>query len=376
MRFALARLEEEIRVNALELFIMSCPSDANRRRPKAFRLFAALVSCFFCLCVYAEDAIDSLHEAAKAGDADAIRRLVAGGVDVNAVKDGSTPLLTATNWNRYEAVEALVALGADVNYRVGQWTPLIKATGRDTRIVKAVIEAGADVNYSDPIFGSSALLGAARNSPKTFEQLAKDGHYSGPLPNSVETARLLIAADADVNHKNNNGETALRIAIESDNIEIVRLLLERDVDVNDHNPITPESRTYTQADDPVLLDAISGDPDIQTVIVAMLLNAGADPNYRNPRPYDASFDSSGKTIDGYTALTFATRWGYLPVVELLLQHGADACLARVDGALAAMIAEEHKFDLVAKAIRRYTKDPCRRSPTSAAGSERSRHTVC
>ena len=41
----------------------------------------------------AEDAIDSLHEAAKTDDVATIRRLVAGGLDVNAAKEGSSPCL-------------------------------------------------------------------------------------------------------------------------------------------------------------------------------------------------------------------------------------------------------------------------------------------
>jgi ankyrin repeat protein len=308
---------------------------------------------------YAEDGFDSLQEAAKTGDIATIRRLVAGGLDVNAAKERDSPLLTATNWNRYEAVQTLIALGADVNYKVGQWTPLMRAVGRDTRIVKALIDAGADVNYVDPFLGKSPLSYVAQNSPGIFEQLRKKGVYSGPFPDSVETTRLLIEAGADVNHREKNGLTVLRIAVSSCNTEIVRLLLKRGTDVNGHNPTTSDSRTYTYTDDPILLDAVAGYPGISADIVANLLDAGADPNYREPRPYDASFDSSGKTTDGYTALTFAARWGYLPIVELLLRHGADPCLARADGALAATIAEEQKFSRIANAIGQHANGACK-----------------
>lgn len=330
----------------------------RRHLTRAPRLFAALVWCFFCMHAYAEDPVDSLHEAAKTGDVATIRRLVAGGLDVNAAREGGSPLLAATNWNRYEAVETLIALGADVNYKVGQWTPLMRAVGRDTRIVKALIDAGADVNYVDPIFGKSPLSYVAQNSPGIFEQLTKTGGYSGAFPDSVATTWLLVEAGADVNHKEKNGLTALRIAVSSNNAEIVRLLLKHDADVSSHTSVSRDSRTYTSTDNPILLDAVSGYPRISADIVANLLDAGADPNYREPRPYDASFDSSGKTTDGYTALTFAARWGYLPIVELLLRHGADPCLARADGALAATIADEHKFSRAAKAIGQRAKGMC------------------
>jgi len=294
--------------------------------------------------------IESLHAAAKNGTASEIQALVSSGVDVDAVKDGGTPLLTATNWNNYEAVKALVALKANVNFAVGQWTPLIRAAGRDTRIVKLLIDSGADVNYADPVFGYTALSYAANNRPETFEQLAKKGSYKGLYPNTPQTVALLIAAKADVNHRDKFGNTSLRVAVLANNIDIVRLLVKAGADVNEHNP-TPEPHVYTGKDDPVLFDMVSGFPRIHITIADLLLEGGADANFRDPRPFDADFDARGFTSDGYTPLTLAARWGHLPVVELLLNHGADPCVPRDDGAYAASIAEEHGYQQVATMIR-------------------------
>lgn len=321
------------------------------------RSLVALLLFSFLLPANAADPVESLHAAAKRGDTGTIRKLIAEGVAVDALRDEGTPLLTATNWNNYEAATTLIALGADVNYKVGQWTPLIRAVGRDTRIVKSLIEAGANVNYADPVFGYSPLSYVAQNRPETFEQLAKKGSYVGPFPNSVETVRLLVKAGADVNHKDRTGMTPLRGAVLFDNIDIVQVLLQAGADVNERNP-APELRTYTGRDHPVLLDAVSGYPRTTIQLAEMLLKAGADPNYRSFRRYDADSDSKGKTLDGYTALTFSARWGFLPLVELLLKHGADPCLAREDGAVAAVIAEQHKHILVAKMLRQQTKTVC------------------
>ena len=202
--------------------------------------------------------------------------------------------------------DALVALGADVDYRVGQWTPLIKATGRDTRIVKSLIDAGADVN-----------------------------------------------------HKDHSGQTPLRAAILGSNVDIVRLLLKAGADVNERNP-APELHTYGGSDDPVLLLVVSGYPRLPIQITRMLLEAGADPNYRNFRPYYADSESRrGPTTDGYTALTFAARHGYLPVVDLLRKHGADPCLTRQDGAVATTIAKTHKHPRVATRPWKPTETACK-----------------
>jgi hypothetical protein len=120
-------------------------------------------------------------------------------------------------------------------------------------------------------------------------------------------------------------------------------------DVNERN-LTPEARVYTGDDDPVLLDVVSGFPRTHIEIADLLLEAGADANYRNFRPYDANFDAKGITSDGYTSLTLAARWGHLAVVKLLLKYGADPCVPREDGAYAASIAVEHGYQLVAEAI--------------------------
>ena len=55
---------------------------------------------------------DALQGAAKAGDASAIARLVAAGADVERVRSGYTPLMTAAYYGRPAAVRALLAAGA------------------------------------------------------------------------------------------------------------------------------------------------------------------------------------------------------------------------------------------------------------------------
>ena len=59
----------------------------------------------------------SIHDAAKAGDINAVKQHLADGVEVNA-KDslhGETPLHSAAAFGRKEIAELLIAKGADVN---------------------------------------------------------------------------------------------------------------------------------------------------------------------------------------------------------------------------------------------------------------------
>ena len=59
--------------------------------------------------------LGTLHAAAKAGDADAVRDLVAGGADVDQTDArGISALGVAVGFNRLPAVRALLAAGAKV----------------------------------------------------------------------------------------------------------------------------------------------------------------------------------------------------------------------------------------------------------------------
>lgn len=301
---------------------------------------------------------DQLLEAARTGDIPAIQLSIRQGANVNPKnKYGITPLLQAIGQNQTEAVRFLLNNGADPNLNAPFGSPLLEATGRDTEIVRLLIEHGANVNYVHEQYGITPLIEAVKLTAETFTSLKAEGSYKGPVPDIPKTVQLLIDAGANVNHHDSSWDTPLRIAILNNSIAVVGLLLKAGADVDVKNPNT-EEHTYTGADDPVLLDAVSGYPRTSIKITEMLLKAGADPNYRNFRSYNAIFDSKGITMDGYTPLTFAARWGYLPIVKLLLQHGADPCIPRADNMFALEIAKKHKHKSIEKLIQRYEKNKC------------------
>ena len=91
-------------------------------------------------------------EAAKEGDHQALRALVARKADVNASEaDGTTALHWAARSNDEEAVRLLVGAGANVNAanRYGVTPlPLAAGTGNAT-LVETLLKAGADPNADD-----------------------------------------------------------------------------------------------------------------------------------------------------------------------------------------------------------------------------------
>ena len=130
----------------------------------------------------------SIHDAASAGNIEAVQQHLAAGTDVN-VKDnrGRTPLYRATN---KEIAKLLIASGADVNAKdVAGGTPLHAAIGLGHKeTVELLINKGSDVNakvVSGPLQGSTPLDWAItsilfpKGHPETAALLRKHGGKTG-----------------------------------------------------------------------------------------------------------------------------------------------------------------------------------------------------
>jgi ankyrin repeat protein len=101
---------------------------------------------------------------------------------------------------------------------------------------------------------------------------------------------------------------------------------------------------------------LSWDP----TLFRMLLENGADPNYRNPSTFDEESGvgvDSAAPFDGQTALTKAAEMGYFTLARLLLEHGADPGITRSDGMRAADIAHENRHEALAVLIANYARSP-------------------
>jgi cytohesin len=124
--------------------------------------------------------LGALSVDAANGDANAVRKHLAAGTDVNAKDElERTPLYRAAYNGHREISELLITEGADLDAKDGNgWTPLHGAAykGHDS-IVALLIAGGADLNAKDA--DGDTPLDWAKNKPEIADLLRKHGGKAG-----------------------------------------------------------------------------------------------------------------------------------------------------------------------------------------------------
>lgn len=167
--------------------------------------------------------------AAGRGDAAALGRLVAAGAPLDPVDGaGRTPLLIAVEQDHRDAALLLIEAGADINAQAAnQDSPWLQAgaLGR-TEMLRAMIPRKPDFSLRNR-YGGNALIPACERA-------------------HVETVKLLLTTDIDVNHVNDLGWTCLlEIVILGDggprHVEVAKLVLAAGADPNfaDKDGVSP-----------------------------------------------------------------------------------------------------------------------------------------
>jgi cytohesin len=188
------------------------------------------------------DGTTALHWAVYRDDAAMMDRLIAAGANVNiANRNGATPLtLACTNANT-AIVERLLKAGADPKASPSGASPLITCAGAHAvAAVKLLIANGADVDATDSYRNQTPLMWAAAENHAAIvttllEAGAKvDARSTGNFTalmfavrqDARDSVRLLLDAGADVNFTAPNGQSALRIAINNRHYTLASTLVE------------------------------------------------------------------------------------------------------------------------------------------------------
>jgi ankyrin repeat protein len=241
----------------------------------------------------------------RAGDALSVKALLHHGAEVNAKEQmhNQTALMWAASEKRPEVVKVLLEVGADINARSVVYPRTV--TGEETQ--RAGREA---LNYTTLRGGSTALLFAAREG-------------------DVESARLLLAAGANVNDTLPDGNTALLEAAHSGEGAVAALLLEQGADPNNAQV------GYTALHAAVLRGDLA--------LAKALLAHHADPNIvmtkatQTKRANGHEFELLAPML-GATPYTLASQYLECDMMRALAAAGADTRLPKRDGMTPLMLA--------------------------------------
>ncbi|KJV55798.1 ankyrin repeat family protein [Orientia chuto str. Dubai] len=244
----------------------------------------------------------SIHQAAKCGDAETVKCLIAETkINVN-LKDnkGMTPLHYAVARGWIQVVEVLLKENSiDVNLEnpLGM-TPLHYAVcSKNINIVKRLLAAPDIISSARDSDGATAC------------------HYAASL-NCLEIVKLLMNTCSIIDY---SGKNAVHCAAENGNVEIVQYLLEygRNIDVN-----LADARGCS-----ALHYACSGTSKLKLPsLIKLLLEHGTNIDSQN--------------LLGETALHISTSKGYIDAIKTLIQHGSNINLQNNTGDTIMHIAAE------------------------------------
>jgi len=311
-----------------------------------------------------DDGTTALHWAVRANDADLVAALLKKGADASAVnRYGVMPLWLAAINGSAPILEMLLDAGADPRSALPEGESVLMTAARTGGIdaVKVLISRGGDIDAREQTYGQTALMwAAAENHADAVRVLVAAGaklnlqseifdpparwSLSSPVKGgftalmfaarqgALDSVRVLVAAGADLNLAEPDGITPLLLATINGHYDVGAFLAESGADVNrtDQAGVSP----LYQAVDMHTLEFAANRPAprwpnrVDSVgLVKVLLEHGAEPDVslKRGRPARKGDQIFGDPflVEGATPFFLAAKRGDVPVMRLLLEHGAD-----------------------------------------------------
>lgn len=283
-----------------------------------------------------------LMMAARTGNVAAIDALLRHSAEVNAKENlrGTTALMWAAAQSHPAAIKTLIAHGADVSARSNSApksrSAYLAPTAADRRR-----QSGADAvaNAADQVANES------QRQRRTADESVEGGLT--PLvfaarQGDIESVRALVEAGADVNQATQYGWTPLLTATQNKYYKVGAFLLDHGADPNIANKggwtplyIAADNRNIEGGDYPVRK------PDLDHLdFIKMLLAKKANPNARaiDSTETRTIFTMQWLYEDGATPFLRAAQSGDLTLMKLLLESGADPLIPTRNGDTALMVA--------------------------------------
>jgi len=350
------------------------------------------------------DGTPALHWIVRVDDIETAQLLIRAGADVKfADRYGVIPLFLACTNGNAAMIKLLLDSGADANSvdPTGETALMVATRVGDLNSVKVLLDGGAKVDTTDPTYKQTALMIAVREDHADVVRLlverganvnvqTRTGQTPGwVLPNSVagfgfgkgiirgglpadrgsryftaggltpllyaardgrlEPAKILVAAGADIEHKDPNEITPLLMAIGNNHPAVAQFLIEKGskINVSDFHGRTPlwtavEVRDM-DFDNGTFENGVDREPLL--ALIQVLLDKGANPNARTKesipiRRFMLRTTGTLEWVDftGQTPFLRAAYAGDVTIMRLLLKHGADPKISAFAGTTPLMAA--------------------------------------
>uniref|UniRef100_A0A8D3BX86 E3 ubiquitin-protein ligase MIB2 n=1 Tax=Scophthalmus maximus TaxID=52904 RepID=A0A8D3BX86_SCOMX len=198
-----------------------------------------------------EDGDTALHYTAFGNQAEIARLLLSKGANVNLLNNSMcTPLHIAVNKGFTDVVRVLTEHSADVNLQDSYGdTPLHDAIAKDFRNVIEILVVVPNIDFTQQNhrgfnllhhaalkgnkLATEKILGRARQLVDVKKEDGFSALHLAALNNHREVAEILVKEGrCDINIRNNRNQTPLQLAVTQGHTELVQLLVAEGADVN------------------------------------------------------------------------------------------------------------------------------------------------